>query len=253
MHDYRLYIPPDKIEADVARLDGEEFHYCARVLRRREGAITVFDGVAREWEATIASIERHHAVLHLDRLVREEHAPDVCVLACPAVLKGKALDDVVESATELGAHAITPLITARCDPDALKGDAQTRLARWRRIAVAAAKQCGRIALPVLSEPVEFAAFLADKAESVRIMCMRLADAEPLLAVLDGVVPGAAEIALLVGPEADFAPEEIVAAIQAGARAARLGPTTLRSGVAVAYALSVVSAWLGVLTRRNGAR
>ena len=242
MHQYRLYIPPEKIEADTARLDGEEFHYYTHVLRRREGAIGVFDGVAREWEATIVSVERHHAVLHLDRLVREEHPPEVRIVACPAVLKGKALDDVVESAVELGAHAIAPVIAERCDPNALKGDVGARLARWHRIAVAAAKQCGRIALPALSRPVELAALLAGETGGVRIICTRHANAEPLLDVLDRAARGAAEIALLVGPEADFTPAEIETAIRAGFCAAQLGPTTLRSGVAVAAALSITSAW-----------
>ena len=243
MHDYRLYIPPDRIEADVARLDGEEFHYCAHVLRRKEGAITVFDGVAHEWEASIRSVERHHAVLHLDRLLREERPPEVRVLACPAMLKGKALDDVVESAAELGAHAIVPVIAQRCDPNALKGDAPARLARWHRIAIAAAKQGGRITLPTLSEPVGLTTLLADKAESVRVICTHHAGAEPLLDVLDQAARGASEIAVLVGPEADFTPEEVNGAVHAGARTVQLGPTTLRSGVAVTYALSVVSAWL----------
>jgi 16S rRNA (uracil1498-N3)-methyltransferase len=250
MHDYRLYIPPDKIEAHVARLDGEEFHYCAHVLRRKEGAITVFDGVAHEWEASITSIERRHAVLHLGRLLREERPPEVRVLACPAILKGKALDDVVESAAELGAHGIVPVIAQRCDPNALKGDAPARLARWHRVAVAAVRQSGRIALPALSEPLGLATLLAGKAESVRVICARQAGADPLLDVLDQAARGASEIAVLVGPEAHFAPEEISAAVHAGARAAQLGPTTLRSGVAVTYALSVVSAWLAAL-RRGG--
>jgi len=96
---------------------------------------------------------------------------------------------------------------------------------------------------VLSEPVKLAALLADEAGRTRVICTRLADAEPLLAVLDGAASAVAELVLLVGPEADFAPEEIEMAVRAGARAARLGPTTLRSGVAVAYALSVVSSWL----------
>jgi 16S rRNA (uracil1498-N3)-methyltransferase len=250
MHRYRLYVPPDRIDADAARLDGEEFHYCTHVLRRRTGTIAVFDGVSREWEATLTAIERHHAVLHLDRLVRETASPPVQLVACPSLLKGKAFDDVVEQATELGADAITPVVTSRCDPNALRGDAEARRARWHRIAVAASRQCDRIALPRIDAPAPLDELLASLAGTRAVICTKHDEAAPLPAVLDKIVPRTGAIAVLVGPEADFTPEEIARAVEAGARPARLGPTTLRAGTATAYALSVVSAILGA---RRGRR
>ena len=62
-------------------------------------------------------------------------------------------------------------------------------------------------------------------------------------VLKKTAAGARGIAVLVGPEGDFAPEEVATAIDAGAHAGRLGPTTLRAETATMYALSVVSAYL----------
>lgn len=251
MHRYRLHIPPDKIEGQSARLDGEEFHYCTHVLRRGTGTIAVFDGVSREWAATIAAVERHHATLRLDRLVREAAAPRVRVVASPVLLKGKAFDDVVEQATELGADAITPIVTGRCDPNVLKADAESRHARWHRIAVAASRQCDRIALPRIDPPMPLDELPASLVETTAVICTKHDEAAPLLSVLDEVAPAAASIAVLVGPEADFTSEEIARAVKAGARPARLGPTTLRAGTATAYALSVVSAVLGA-DRQRGA-
>ncbi len=243
MHRYRLYVPPEKITGRVARLDGDEFRHCTNVLRRTEGAITVFDGVSREWEATITGVERHHATLRLDTLVREAAALTVQIIACPALLKGKGLDDVVEAVTELGAHVIAPVIASRCAARVRKGEAETRLARWRRISIVAAKQSGRIALPEVRPPASLDELLPSLASSVTVICAADKDAAPLLRVLERAAPSASAIALLVGPEADFTPEEIAAAVETGAHVARLGPTTLRAGTATAYALSVVSAFL----------
>lgn len=248
MHDYRLYVPPENIVGDTARLDGDEFHHCTGVLRRKAGPITVFDGVAREWQATITAVGRRHATLRLDRLVREEAAPSVRIVACAALLKGKSFDAVVEVATELGAHAIAPVVADRCVPRARTGNFGARLARWRRISIAAAKQSGRIALAEIKTPALLDELLASLASTRLLICVADERAEPLLRVLERAAPDAAAVALLVGPEADFAPEEVAAAVEAGAEVARLGPTTLRATTATAYALSVVSAYLAAHRR-----
>jgi 16S rRNA (uracil1498-N3)-methyltransferase len=248
MHDYRLYVPPEKITGETARLDGDEFHHCTAVLRRSAGPITVFDGVAREWQATITAVERRHAMLHLDRLVREAAQRGVRIVACPALLKGKSFDAVIEAATELGAHAIAPVVAARCAPRASTGDVDARVARWRRISIAAAKQSGRIALPEIRVPAPLDEVLASLASARLLICAAHGAAQPLLRVLEQAPPGAAAIAVLVGPEADFTPEELAAAVEAGAHVAQLGPTTLRAATAAAYALSVVSAYLAAHRR-----
>jgi len=247
MHRYRLYVPPENITGDTARLDGEEFHYCVNVLRRTGGTIAVFDGVSREWEAVIARVEKHHASLRLERLVQEATAPAVRIIACPALTQGKGFDSIVEAATELGAHVITPAIADRCAAHARVAGPEARRGRWRRVAVSAAKQCGRIALPEIRPPARLDELLPSLAPAAVLICTAAPDAAPLLRVLEQVAPAAAAIAsaiaVLIGPEADFTPAETAAAIEAGAHPVRLGPTTLRAGTATASALSVVSAFL----------
>ncbi len=243
MHRYRLYVPPENITGDTAQLDGEEFHYCVNVLRRTGGTIAVFDGVSREWEAVIARVDKHHASLRLERLVQEATAPAVRIIACPALTKAKSFDAIVEAATELGAHVIAPVIADRCAAHARAAEPEARLRRWRRVAISAAKQCGRIALPEIRPPARLDELLPSLAPAAVLICTAAPDAAPLLRVLEQVAPAAAAMAVLVGPEADFTPAETAAAVEAGAHPVRLGPTTLRAGTATASTLSVVSAFL----------
>lgn len=243
MHRYRLYVPPENITGDTARLDGDEFHHCVNVLRRTHGTIAVFDGVSREWQAVITKVEKQHASLRLEHLVREALAPAVRIVACPALTKGKGFDAIVEAATELGAHVIAPVIADRSAAGVRAAELETRRARWRRIAISAAKQCGLIALPDIKPPARLDELLPSLAPATTLICTAGQDAAPLLHMLERAAPGAAAIAVLVGPEADFTPEETAAAVEAGAHPVRLGPTTLRAGTATAWALSVVSAFL----------
>lgn len=57
------------------------------------------------------------------------------------------------------------------------------------------------------------------------------------------------MALIVGPEGGITASELAALTEAGAVAARLGPTVLRTSTAAAVALGA----LGVLTPRWGSR
>ena len=66
-----------------------------------------------------------------------------------AVLKGDKMEDVVRDATMMGVAAIEPVITAHTTvrmKALTEGQASDR---WRRIAVASAKQCRRAVLPVV--------------------------------------------------------------------------------------------------------
>jgi len=243
MHRYRLYVPPEKITGDTACLDGDEFHHCVNVLRRTTGAVTVFDGRSREWEASIAAVEKHRAMLRLDTLTREEGSPDIEIIVCPALTKARSFDTIVEAATELGAHMIVPIIAARSAAESRTGGFEARQARWRRIAIAAAKQSGRIALPTIKQPMRLDQLLPTLTTATLIACAAEENAAPLLHILRTQAVETRAIAILVGPEADFTPEEVAAVTQAGGHVAQLGPTTLRATTAVAYALSVVGAEL----------
>src|SRR5262249_56901366 len=72
------------------------------------------------------------------------------LVLAPALLKGSKMDLVVEKATELGVTRIAPFTSRHTI------GAGVRLERWRRIAVAAAKQSGRTRVPAVDAPLAFA-------------------------------------------------------------------------------------------------
>ncbi|MFA7200490.1 MAG: RsmE family RNA methyltransferase [Bacteroidales bacterium] len=160
----------------------------------------------------------------------------------------------VEKATEAGTDTITPLICDRSERKTLKTD------RSRRIAIAALKQCKRAQMPEIREPVSFDEFLESDAlkdtrpaiaccftdtPRIPVTCW-IAEASTLPTqhkVTGNTTPGpAAELAnptrltVLIGPEGDFSPREIDAAIACGCTPVDLGPAVLRTETA---ALSVV--------------
>ena len=57
------------------------------------------------------------------------------------------MDDVVRDAVMIGAAAIRPVLTARTETTAAVLEKSRRQDRWERIAISAAKQCGRAVVP----------------------------------------------------------------------------------------------------------
>ena len=151
------------------------------------------------------------------------------------------MDIVVQKATELGVHRISPVITdhsvVKLEPDR----AAKRHAHWQKIAQSACEQCGRNVLPAIDTPQSLGNWFADNAGTNRWQIILRADAADALPALD--LPGN-EVTLLIGPEGGFSEAEYESAAVAGLQAARLGPRIMRTETASLAALSIAQATWG---------
>ena len=80
-------------------------------------------------------------------------APEIAIAVALviSVLKGDKMDDVVRDAVMLGVAGIRPVISERSEISLSTMAKSQRIARWQRIAVASAKQCGRAVVPVVHD------------------------------------------------------------------------------------------------------
>lgn len=140
------------------------------------------------------------------------------------------MDLVVEKATEVGVTSIVPLLTERGVVSPREG----KVARWHRVAEAAARQSRRLRVPEVAEAVRF----ADAVSLVGETGVLLHNA-PGLRPVEAVVGSPAS--LFVGPEGGWSEGELRLAEKVGMALGGLGPYRLRSEtagiVAVARALA----------------
>jgi 16S rRNA (uracil1498-N3)-methyltransferase len=148
--------------------------------------------------------------------------------------KGEKPDRIVAEATALGVRRLAFVEARRSVVRLAPERAEARRERWRRVAVEAARQSGRGALPILDGPMGLGALVSALGQGPRVVLDR--GGPPLLSVL-GAWDGTDELTLLVGPEGGFEPGEIDAARRAGFAPARLGAHVLRSELAAVAALS----------------
>ena len=107
-----------------------------------------------------------------------------------------------------------------------------------RHGVAPAKQCGRLDVPTVAEPLDLADWLEQQSAETRL-CFDPRGAERL-----GDTPLANSIALLIGPEGGLSAAEIELSVEAAFVPTTLGPRVLRTETAPVAALAVIQHCLG---------
>jgi 16S rRNA (uracil1498-N3)-methyltransferase len=163
------------------------------------------------------------------------------VALAQAVLKGDKMDDVVRDAVMMGVAAIHPLVTGRSEVSLATLARGRRRERWARVAVSAAKQCGRAVVPSIAEPRQFNGSVTDLPGPLFILVEPTTSAGVSLANLEPSVPERAT--LVVGPEGGWTPEELQVAAGLGT-CITLGQRTLRADAMALVALSVMFARWG---------
>jgi 16S rRNA (uracil1498-N3)-methyltransferase len=244
---YRVRIAPGVQQGDVVTLPKAEAHYVAHVLRLRAGdEISAFDGVAQEYRLRLTTVS---STAVQGQVVASQHgtvtAPKPLILG-QAVPKGTKMDLIVEKCSELGLTTLVPLYTKRTVAREVPERMRQKLARWHRIAEAAARQCGRHTLLDLRYPMSLADFCAHySAAPVKIVCCTREPRSGLRQALNRCA-GQSPVVILIGPEGGWSEREITMARAHGFVAVHLGPRVLRTETAAIVVTSIVRYSLGEL-------
>jgi 16S rRNA (uracil1498-N3)-methyltransferase len=243
----RFFAPEAQTSGDLVTLPDEEGEHLTRVLRLGAGAaVRVFNGSGDEFESVVESATKDVVTVRIGRPRDPAPEADLQVTLAQAVLKGDKMDDVVRDAVMIGAAAVRPILTARTETSAAILEKSHRRDRWERIAVSAAKQCGRAVVPPILEPVTFDVLiqiLLDKwLAGPAIMLVEPGAAKSVVSFseLDVEMPKAATA--VVGPEGGWTLDEIQAASTV-CRLVTMGRRTLRADAMGLIAIAAVfSRW-----------
>ena len=239
----RFLAPHAHETGTTIELPEDEAAHLTRVLRLGAGAeVRVFDGKGREWRAGVEHANKNTVTVSLHEAVTPLPEPGCAIVLALGVLKGDKMDDVVRDAVMLGVTAIQPLVTTRTEIAESTLARSGRIARWQRVAVSSAKQCGRAVVPVVHAARDFES-MADTPGSAIML------AEP---GTDGRVhrlndlPSMPTATLLVGPEGGWTREEADRAVRGGAMLITLGGLTLRADSVPLVALTALRVHWGDL-------
>ena len=238
----RLFVDTELRPHAKLALAEDAAHHAARVLRLQEGdAMVLFDGRGGEYEARLFLPGRGQVVAETGAHHDIERESPLAVTLVQAVSSSEKMDFTIQKAVELGVAAIQPVLTAKSVVRLSAEREEKKLARWRRVVIAACEQCGRNRLPILREAMSVADYTgAPRDASLRLLLSP--EGKTGLGEMKQQIGHTLTIA--AGPEAGFSDEEERLLQRAGFVPVRLGQRILRTETAALAALAALNAIAG---------
>lgn len=242
---HRFYLAPEHCRGDSLRLDGREAHHALHVLRLKRGdEAIVLDGAGVELRCAVESVAKDSLAMAVTE--KKSTPPPACaVTLLVGIPKGKIIEDIIQKAVELGVSRVVPLLTERVVTRLDGAGRKSKREHWQQVAVEAIKQCGAAWLPEIAIPTSTSAFsLQPSAFDLSLVGSLQTERRHPREILreferaNGRLPKS--VAVWIGPEGDFTPEELRQIEAAGARPITLGPLTLRVETAAIYCLSFLN-------------
>jgi len=221
--------------AGTAVVTGPDAFHLTRVLRMSPGdPLTLSDGAGRIFPAAITGLSPGAVRVRLTGPSRREQLP-LAVTLVQGIAKGERMDLVVQKAVEIGVFRIIPMVSERT---VARPAGEQKLARWRRIALEAAKQSRRGIVPEVVVPRTLGEVLDSLPPgATALLPWEQENGCALAGVLAGPPPE--EAFLFIGPEGGFTAAEVSAARSRGVRTVSLGRRILRSETAGLVTLALV--------------
>lgn len=219
-----LFYQPD---TRIFELDDEESRHCTKVLRLSTGDfihVTDGKGLLQKCRLTIGKRNVTYDTVESLRIPRR---PFSVSMAVAPTRKAERNEWMVEKMTEIGVERIDFIITEHTHKETVSR--VVNLNRLKRIAASAMKQSQQYYMPEISIVTEYDSFVKGIRATTRLIAY-VPDNHLTDHVVKKVIKDSDTI-LLIGPEGDFTPEEVILAIDNGFEAVSLGATRLRTETA----------------------
>ncbi len=238
----RFFTEPHNITGDTARILEDAAHI-TRVLRMEpDEHVLLFDGSGWEYTAKLTYIDAKECrATILDKSFSEQE-PKTMVTIFQGIPKSGKMESIIQKSVELGVSAIVPTSLDRCVAKLEQGKKETeKLKRWNKVALEAAKQCGRGKIPEVLPPLTFSGAIAKMKEmDLALMPYELLGHQGECSLKNILQSKTYQtIGILIGPEGGFSDDEAQKAKDAGLILVGLGKRILRTETVASAMLSII--------------
>ncbi len=223
-----FYEPEISPAATAFTLSEETSKHCIKVLRMEKGEqLNLTDGKGNLLTASILIADKKSTEVKIDATITAPHPKRKIAIGISLLKNTGRFEWFLEKATEIGVSEIIPLICSRTERQHFRYD------RMNAVLIAAMIQSQQSWLPELHEPRPFDQVLVSPDQKFIAHCTDQQKKE----IKDHRLNG--NILMLIGPEGDFAPEEITSALHNNFQPISLGETRLRTETAGVVAATLL--------------
>ena len=237
----RFFVSTEQIENDKIVITGEDAHHISRSLRMAVGEkITVSDMNNNDYMCILEKFNENSVIAKIEEHNASIVESPVKVHLFQALPKGEKLDFIIQKSVECGVYDITPFESERCVVK-VKNDAEERKTERRcKIALEAAKQCGRGIVPTVNRTVSFTEMISSAEDSDLVLfCYEGDGTQSIGTVLkkERQQRDIRDISIIIGSEGGFSDKEAAIARERGHKMIGLGKRILRAETAAIFALT----------------
>lgn len=227
------YTPKEYISSSSLTIVEDEAKHLGKVLRKNAGdELCVTDGIGNLYRVKINSANKQLIECSILEKLTGINEPKTKVTLYQSLIKNPdRFEFSIEKSVELGVNEIFPLITEHTI-----NKTTNKVDRWQSIALSAMKQSQRCMLPKVNAPISFSEAVTSCKAHLKLIADETADSGGSLM---NQISFAGDIAVFIGPEGGFTPDEVQLAVANGFQRLSLGPRKFRSETAALLALALI--------------
>ena len=225
-HQRRLFIKQKLKPNQNITIENQSFHHFIRVWRCQiNDTITLFNPYQQLAQATCTHINRHHAILHINRISNLTPPLVQTIDLGVTILHATAMDWVIEKTTELNLPILTPIYLQNT-PKALYNENKQK--HWQAKMIAACQQSGRNHLMQITPPTPLSQWIKLQPNEIGfVAAQNLNPNNPS----PQKIPKDQAIKCCIGPEAGWSKSQLQTILDHHFKPLHLGDLTLRAETA----------------------
>ena len=236
----RLYTQQPLHADSLITLDKDAARYLSFVLRMTSGQmLNLFNGEGGEYVAEVVSLSKNQVTVSIKESLPNDRESLLKIHLVIGISRGERMDWVIQKATELGVHTITPIFTERTEVKLAGSRLEKRLVHWQQVSISACEQCLRNVVPTINSAVSLQQCLGTHDGGLKIVLHHRTE-RPLTELQNTNN----HVTILIGPEGGLSDDEITLAESNGYNAVKLGPRVLRTETAPLAAISILQSLWG---------
>lgn len=241
---YHFFVEENAIADGLVHITGDDVNHIRNVLRMTAGEQVIIsrknDSEDVDYYCSLTQITEREVTARIDWTEETRELTNKIYLF-QGLPKGDKMELIIQKSVELGVYEVIPVAMNR---SVVKLDAKKeagKLKRWQAISESAAKQSKRSIIPAVKQVMTVKEALSYAKEmNVKLLPYENEKGITQTRSMISEIQAGESVAVLIGPEGGFAPEEVEAAKNSGFRTVTLGKRILRTETAGLMMLSVLA-------------